>query len=157
MFNWLKTQRLRRAIQESRREACEASPKRPSQPMMSAMKETSSALGLSLSGGPLRRLRGRIILILARQLADANERLNSSYWTGPDGHNVGQDALQAYGVALEVVRKAGSLPDLIESLTVQSAAYRGRAGDPDGYGSATLGEIERDLRNLAAQMASGGS
>lgn len=155
MLNWLKAQRARRAIRESRREACEASPRRPSHRLMSAIKETASALGPRLSQGRLRRFRGPIILALARQLADANERLSSSYWTGPDGHNVGRDVLQAYAVAIAVVRGAGSMEDLMETLTVQVTAYRGREGDPDGFGSATLGEIERDLRRLAAGTAAG--
>lgn len=91
---------------------------------MSAITETATALGLRLSQGELRPLHGPIILIVARQLADANERLSSSHWTDSDGHNVGRDVLQA---------------------------YRDRSGEPDGCGSAALGEIERDLRHLPAQ------
>lgn len=140
---------------EARQEAIQACAKRPPRRLMSAITETASALGLRLSQGELRPLRGRIILILARQLADANERLGSSHWTGSDGHNVGRDVLQAYGVALGAVRGSGSIEALVETLASQSTAYRDRAGDPDGYGSATLGEIERDLRHLSAQTVPG--
>lgn len=155
MLNWLKARRARRAILEARQEAIQACAKRPPRRLMSAITETASALGLRLSQGELRPLRGRIILILARQLADANERLGSSHWTGSDGHNVGRDVLQAYGVALGAVRGSGSIEALVEALASQSRAYRDRAGDPDGYGSATLGEIERDLRHLSAQTVPG--
>lgn len=155
MLNWLKARHARRAILEARQEAIQASAKRPPRRLMSAITETASALGLRLSQGELRPLRGRIILILARQLADANERLGSSHWTGSDGHNVGRDVLQAYGVALGAVRGSGSIEALVETLASQSTAYRDRAGDPDGYGSATLGEIERDLRHLSAQTVPG--
>lgn len=162
MLNWLNTMRVRRAVRASSLEAIEASATPPSQQLSSAIEQTASALGLRLSPGRLRPLRGRIILILARQLADANKRLGSSHWTGSDGHNVGQDVLQAYRIALGVVRGTGrdgtrppgSVDELIEALVRASADYRNRAGDPDGYGSATLGEIERDFRQLSAQAAS---
>jgi hypothetical protein len=91
-----------------------------------------SALGSEPWHGPLRRHRGRIIVILARQLADANQRLGSSYWTGADGHNVGRVVYQAYGIALGVARRARSLVELTETLIAASATYRGGPGDPDG-------------------------
>ena len=156
MLNWLKAQRARRAIREARQEALGACGPRPPRHLMSAITATATDLGPRLSRGELRPLRGQIILILARQLADANERLRSSHWTGSDGHNVGRDVLQAYGLALGVVRGSGSIEDLIDTLASQSTAYRDRVGDPDGYGSATLGEIERDLRHLSAQTVPGG-
>lgn len=130
-----------------------ACPPQASAQLMSAIRSTTSALGSEPWNGPLRRHRGRIIVILARQLADANQRLGSSYWTGADGHNVGGDVFQAYGIALGVARRARSLDELLGSLIAASATYRGGAGDPDGYGSATLGEIERDLKALSDQIA----
>jgi len=157
MLNWLKARSAQRAIGESYREALAAGPAQASPRLISAIRDTASALGPRLAGGTFRRHRGRIIVILARQLADANERLGSNYWTAGDGHNVGRDVFQAYGVALEVARRARSMDELIETLAVAAAAYRDRPGDPDGYGSATLGEIERDLTLLAAPAASGGS
>jgi hypothetical protein len=158
MLNWLKAQTARRtageqgahrAADDPYREAVAACPPEASPRLMSAVRDTATALGAPLSRGNLRRHRGRIIVILARQLADANQRLSSSHWTGPDGHNVGRDVFQAYGIALDVARGARSLEDLITTLSRAAAAYRERPGDPDGYGSATFGEIERDLKALA--------
>lgn len=131
-----------------------ACPPQASPRLISAIRDTASVLGAPLSRGALRRHRGRIIVILARQLADANERLSSSHWTGADGHNVGRDVFQAYGIALDVARRARSLEDLIETLIAAATAYRSSPGDPDGYGSATLGEIERDLKALAGSGTS---
>lgn len=161
MLNWLKTQRARRSLHEAQREAIEASTKPPASRLKSAIKDTASVLGAPLAKGTLRRLRGPIILILARQLADANERLGSSYWSGPDGHNVGRDVLRAYAIAVEAVRgtasdtagPSGSLEAVVDSIAQHAEDYRSRAGDPDGYGSATLGEIERDLRQLLPATA----
>jgi len=130
-----------------------ACPPQAAAQLMSAIRSTASALGSEPWHGPLRQHRGRIIVILARQLADADQRLGSSHWTGADGHNVGRDVFQAYGIALGVARRARSLEELIETLIAASATYRGGPGDPDGYGSATLGEIERDLKALSAQVA----
>ena len=130
-----------------------ACPPQASAQLMSAIRSTASALGPEPWHGPLRRHRGRIIVILARQLADANQRLGSSYWTGADGHNVGRDVFKAYGIALGVARRSRSLEELRETLIAASATYRGGPGDPDGYGSATLGEIERDLKALSNQVA----
>ena len=130
-----------------------ACPPQASSQLMSAIRSAASALGSEPWHGPLRHHRGRIIVILARQLADANKRLGSSYWTGPDGHNVGLDVFKAYGIALGVARGARSLEELMETLNAASATYRVGPGDPDGYGSATLGEIERDLRALSDQIA----
>lgn len=162
MLNWLRDLRTRRAVQAARREALRVCGGRPSRQIKSAIQKTSAAVGPSLTSDGLRRHRGRVVFILARQLADANERLGKSYWTGPDGHNVGRDVLQAYGVALGVCRGSGSdggrppasIAELIERLTEQSAIYRSSALDPDGYGSGTLGEIERDLLHLQAQTQS---
>ena len=162
MLNWLKAQTARRtagqqssrtAADESFEEAMAACPPQALAQLMSAIRSTASALGSEPWQGPLRHHRGRIIVILARQLADADQRLGSSYWTGADGHNVGQDVLQAYSIALGVARRAGSLEELIETLIAASATYRGGPDDPDGYGSATLGEIERDLKALSGQIA----
>ena len=162
MLNWLKAQTARRtagqkrsrtAADESFEEAMAACPPQASPHLTSAIRDIASTLGPELSRGPLRRHRGRIIVILARQLADANQRLGSSHWTGADGHNVGRDVFQAYGIALGVARRARSLDDLIETLIAASATYRSSPGDPDGYGSATLGEIERDLKALSDQIA----
>ncbi len=162
MLNWLKAQTARRtagaqspsgAADDSYQEAMAACPPQASPHLMSAIRDLASTLGPELSRGPLRRHRGRVIVILARQLADANQRLGSSHWTGADGHNVGRDVFQAYGIALGVVRRARSLEDLIETLIAASATYRAGPGDPDGYGSATLGEIERDLKALSDQIA----
>ena len=154
MLNWLKFRSARRAMGESCREAVAAGPPRASPRLIAAIRDTVAALEPQLSRGALQRHRGQVIVILARQLADANERLSSNHWTGANGHNVGRDVLQAHGVALTVVRKARSMDELLESLADASADYRGQAGDPDGYGSATLGEIERDLKALTASTAS---
>jgi hypothetical protein len=52
-----------------------------------------------------------------------------------------------------VVRKApSSLDELKATMTAAAVAYRERPGDPDGYGSATFGEIERDLKALSDQI-----
>jgi hypothetical protein len=105
MLNWLKAQTARRtagqrssrtAADESFEEAMAACPPQASSQLMSAIRSAASALGSEPWHGPLRHHRGRIIVILARQLADANKRLGSSYWTGPDGHNVGLDVFKAY-------------------------------------------------------------
>lgn len=162
MLNWLKAQTARRtagrqssrtAADEALAEAIAACPPQASPDLMSAIRSTASALGSEPWQGPLRHHRGRIIVILARQLADANQRLGSSHWTGADGHNVGRDVFQAYGIALGVARRARSLDELMETLIAASATYRSSPGDPDGYGSATLGEIERDLKALSDQIA----
>jgi hypothetical protein len=161
MLKWLKSRREIRAIKESRFEALKVlsdrpNRKHPSLRLVSAITQTATQLGPLLSHGGLRRHRGAIILILARQSADAGERLSSSYFNGPDGHNVGQDVFQAYSLAAGTVRVTAAAPranleDLLEAIVKQSAAYRARPGDPDGFGSATLGEIERDLRSLIAE------
>lgn len=162
MLNWLKAQTARRtagqqssrtAADEALAEAMAACPPQASPHLLSAIRSTASTLGSEPWQGPLRHHRGRIIVILARQLADANQRLSSSHWTGADGHNVGRDVFQAYGIALGLARRARSLDELMETLIAASATYRSRPGDPDGYGSATLGEIERDLKALSDPIA----
>ena len=162
MLNWLKAQTARRtagqqssrtAAEESFEEAMAACPPQASSQLMSARRSAASALGSEPWHGTRRHPRGRIIVILARQLADANKRLGSSYWTGPDGHNVGLDVFKAYGIALAVAGRARSLDELKTTMTAAAAAYRERPGDPDGYGSATFGEIERDLKALSDQIA----
>ena len=162
MLNWLKAQTARRTAgqksspttaDESFEEAMAACPPQAAAQLMSAIRSTASALGSEPWQGPLRHHRGRIIVILARQLADANQRLSSGHWTGADGHNVGRDVFQAYGIALGVARRAWSLDELMETLIAASATYRSSPGDPDGYGSATLGEIERDLKALSDPIA----
>ena len=162
MLNWLKMQSARRtageqsprhAADDPYQEAMAACPPQASPQLISAIRDTASALGTEPWRGSIRRHRGRIIVILARQLADANQRLGSSHWTGSDGHNIGRDVYQAYGIALGVARRARSLEDLMATLTAAAATYRAGPGDPDGYGSATFGEIERDLKALADEIA----
>lgn len=41
----------------------------------------------------------------------------------------------------------------IERLKVAKAEFKGSHSDPDGYGSATFGELETDLLALAAHRA----
>jgi len=107
-------------------------------------------------GKGLARLRPQLILTFARQSEDAARRLSDSYWTSDRGHNVGQDGYYAYraalGVFLKVLdrrpRSKTPLQDTVAAIEALKPPLRIEPADPDGFGLATLGEIQRDLSRL---------
>jgi len=123
----------------------------------SAVVETARGLKPGALGSRLRASYPALVLVFARQLADANNRLASSHWSSGGGRNVGMDVLeararaQALVVAVAARRPAPRRPlsDIVEALDGLIAAQRSAAGDPDGYGLGTLREIQRDIAQLA--------
>ena len=123
----------------------------------SAVIETARALNPDALGPRLRSSYPALVLIFARQLADANTRLASSYWSSGGGRNVGMDVLEARAraqallVAVAARRPAPRRPlsEIVDALDGLIAAQRNAAGDPDGYGLGTLREIQRDVAQLA--------
>jgi len=126
--------------------------------LRAAIIETAAALTPKVLGPRFRPWRDELILIFARQLADANMRLASGHWSSGGGRNVGMDVLQARGRALGALKAlAASRPRprdplgaLLMALDDLIAARRAEAGDDDGYGIATLGEIRRDVERVIA-------
>ena len=112
---------------------------------------TEARLGQGLAG-----LRPRLILIFARQSEDASRRLSDSHWTSDQGHNVGRDVYDAYRSALGTFlivldrrpRSKTPLQETIDAIEARKPPLRIAPADPDGYGLATLGEIQRDLSRL---------
>lgn len=123
-----------------------------------AIIETGAALTPKALGPRFRPYREELILIFARQLADATMRLSSSHWASGGGRNVGMDVLQARGAALAALKALAArrppprdpLDSLLKALDDLMAARRAAPGDDDGYGIATLGEIRRDVEQLIA-------
>lgn len=128
----------------------------PSPGLASAVGEIEKVLTRERVGPGLAILRPRLILIFARQSADARLRLSSSHWTSDGGHNVGRDVLQAYGAALGAFlavldrrpRSRTPLLDAAVAIEALTTDWRTAPGDPDGYGIATLHEIRRDIADL---------
>lgn len=124
--------------------------------LRAAILETAAGLTPKALGPRFRPYRDELILIFARQLADATMRLSSSHWSSGGGRNVGMDVLQARGRALSalkalaVQRPRDPLGALLNVLDDLMAAQRAAPGDDDGYGIATLGEIHRDVARLIA-------
>ncbi len=126
--------------------------------LRSAIVETAAGLTPRALGSRFAPYREELILILARQLADANRRLSSGHWSSGGGRNVGMDVLQAQGAALAAVKALAArrprprdpLGALLKALDELIAARRAAPGDDDGYGIATLGEIRRDVERLIA-------
>ncbi len=130
----------------------------PSPELLSAIAETAEVLTPRMLGGRLRAYREELVLIFARQSADAAMRLSSSHWSSSGGRNVGHDVLLARSRALEALKQvAGRRPAprdalgaFLQSLDDLMTAHRQAPGDDDGYGIATLGEIHRDVARLIA-------
>ncbi len=128
----------------------------PSPGLASAVGEIEKVLTHERVGPGLAILRPRLILIFARQSADATMRLSSGHWTSDRGHNVGMDVLRAQGLALVAFlavldRRPRSKRPLLEAAVAIEALttdWRAAPGDPDGYGIATLHEIRRDIADL---------
>jgi hypothetical protein len=124
--------------------------------LAAAVEEVARVLSEQRLGRAFAGHRPRLILIFARQSADAAMRLSSSHWVSDGGHNVGRDILQAYGAALGAFlavldRRPQSKTPLLDAALAREALmtdWRTREDDPDGYGIATLGEIRRDLATL---------
>jgi hypothetical protein len=101
-------------------------------------------------------LRPRLILVFARQSADAAEKMASSYWTSDRGVNVGHDVFRANQTALTTFlnvidrrpRSRSALLDAVTAIEALTTAWRIAPGDTDGYGLGTLHEIRRDLATL---------
>lgn len=123
----------------------------------SAVMETARTLTPEALGPRLRPSRAALVLVFARQLADANARLASSHWSSGGGRNVGMDVLEARAraqallVSVAARRPAPRRPlsDIVEALEGLISAQRNGAGDADGYGLGTLREIQRDIAQLA--------
>lgn len=113
--------------------------------------------------------RPRIEAILTKQLADARRRLSDNYWSSLDDygrrHNVGQDVLIAFADALQELLRVGSVGgadasieigqavrNLTEAIRTSGKDLKVLSPDPDGYGSATTGEIVRDLEQLVEEL-----
>lgn len=122
-----------------------------------AVIETARNLNADALGPRLRASYPALVLVFARQLADANSRLASSHWSSGGGRNVGMDVLEARSraqtlvVAVAARRPAPRRPlsEIVEALDGLIAARRSAAGDDDGYGLGTLREIQRDIAQLA--------
>lgn len=154
----------RRLQDRDARKLVQAATRRPGQPpapdVLDALDAAARALPRSLLGPRLRPLRLELCLIFARQAADASRRLGSSYWSSGGGRNVGHDVRDAHDRALRVLIQSlkqtpkqtpgAGLPEILAAHRNLMDAYRRSAPDPDGYGIATLGEIERDLEGLLA-------
>lgn len=95
---------------------------------------------------------------LADQQAIAMTHIADSYWTDSrTGHNVGKDELAATQIMQKICNeptvKAHDHPDLyaewlFHQLDVASQIYRAAHADPDGYGIATIGTVEHNLRRF---------
>jgi hypothetical protein len=124
--------------------------------LRAAVVETGASLTAKVLGPRFRSYRDELVLIFARQLADATMRLSSSHWSSGGGRNVGMDVLQARGRALAALKTLAArrprdpLDALLRTLDELMIAQRASAGDDDGYGIATLGEIRRDVERLIA-------
>lgn len=122
-----------------------------------AVVETARVLKPQTLGRGLRASYPALVLVFARQLADANTRLASSHWSSGGGRNVGMDVLEARAraqallIAVAARRPAPRRPlsEFAEALDGLVAAQRNAAGDSDGYGLGTLREIQRDIAQLA--------
>jgi hypothetical protein len=131
------------------------------QPLSSALEsavlETARGLKPEALGPGLRGSYPALVLVFARQLADANARLASSHWSSGGGRNVGMDVLEARARAQAVLIAVAArrpvprrpLSDFAEALDGLVAAQQNAAGDPDGYGLGTLREIQSDIARLA--------
>ncbi len=128
----------------------------PTPGLRTAILETGAGLTPKVLGPRFRAYREELILIFARQLADATMRLSSGHWASGGGGNVGMDVLQAHGRALAALKALAArrprdpLEALLKALDDLMAGQRVSAGDDDGYGIATLGEIRRDVERLIA-------
>ncbi len=130
---------------------------RPPSPRLSAaIEETARVLTQRRLGSGLASLRPRLILVFARQSADAAEKMASSYWTSDRGVNVGHDVFRAHQTALNTFLKVidkrpqsrSALLDAVTAIDALIPAWRNAPGDADGYGIGTLHEIRRDLAAL---------
>lgn len=124
--------------------------------LRAAIVATGAGLTTKVLGPRFRPYRDELVLIFARQLADATRRLSSSHWSSGGGRNVGMDVYFAHGravaalKALAAERPRDPLNALLKVLDVLMDAQRAAPGDDDGYGIATLGEIRRDVERLIA-------
>ena len=124
--------------------------------LRAAVVQTGAGLTAKVLGPRFRPYRDELVLIFARQLADANRRLSSSHWSSGGGRNVGMDVYFAHGRALTALKALAArrprdpLNALLKVLDDLMDAQRAAAGDDDGYGIATLGEIRRDVERLIA-------
>ena len=124
--------------------------------LRTAIIETGASLTTKVLGPRFRDYRDELVLIFARQLADATRRLSSSHWSSGGGRNVGMDVYGAHGRALAALKALAAqrpqdpLGALLGVLDDLMAAQRAAPGDDDGYGIATLGEIRRDVERLIA-------
>lgn len=124
--------------------------------LRAAVVETGAGLTAKVLGPRFRPYRDELVLIFARQLADATRRLSSSHWSSGGGRNVGMDVYFAQGRALAALKALAArrprdpLNALLKVLDDLMTAQRAAPGDDDGYGIATLGEIRRDVERLIA-------
>jgi hypothetical protein len=147
------TRRLRALVREVTRLKGEAL----SAELERAIVDTGRGLKPKALGPRLRSSYPQLLLIFARQRADANARLASRHWSSGVARNVGMDVLEAQALAQGLLvsvlarrpahrRPLSALAGALESMIV---ARRSAAGDPDGYGVGTLREIQRDIAQLA--------
>lgn len=135
---------------------CELLADPPSPELIKAVTATADTLTDDLLGPGLRALRPQLVLVFARQSADAARRMSCGHWTSDRGHNVGRDVLQAHDQAINLFRQALAsgtsqgrpLKDTVAALDALIERQRDRPGDEDGYGLATLHEIRKDLARL---------
>lgn len=124
--------------------------------LRAAVVQTGAGLTAKVLGPRFRPYRDELVLIFARQLADATRRLSSSHWSSGGGRNVGMDVYFAHGRALTALKALAArrprdpLNALLKVLDDLMDAQRAAPGDDDGYGIATLGEIRRDVERLIA-------
>jgi len=136
--------------------ACELLADPPSPELIKAVTATANTLTDDLLGPRLRAQRPHLVLVFARQSADAARRMSSGHWTSDRGHNSGREVLHAHDQAINLFRQALAskarrgrpLDDTVAALDALIERQRDRPGDEDGYGLATLHEIRKDLARL---------
>lgn len=85
--------------------------------------------------------------------------LGDSYWTDSStGHNIGKDELAATqmlrAICDDPAAQGHDDPELyaqwlLQCLEVAASRYRSDHSNPDGYGIATIGMVERNLRKFS--------
>ena len=95
--------------------------------------------------------------ILMLQVMDRDKCLsNSSYW-GDTGYWVGVALDEAAPIVLQSVppkNQSAWLQEIYAEMEVRLEAFRRHEEDPDGYGSATLQEIMKEVARLASRLDS---
>jgi len=107
--------------------------------------------------GSVKWLAASLQKILRLQVIDRDKRLsNPSYW-GDTGYWVGAALDEAAPIVLQSVphkNQSAWLQEIYAALEVRLEVFRRHEEDPDGYGSATLQEIMKEVARLASRLDS---